>query len=163
MRAAAAVWTAHRDELAGFLVRSTRDHEAAEDILQDVYLHLLREVRAGRPPRAVRAWLYRVAGNLVIDRCRRQASARRYLDRASAMTNAVTAPDQPTTPVLEREATRERLHAIEGLDPRARRALVLAAEGFRGQEVAEAIGCSHIAARALLHRARVQARTCLSA
>jgi RNA polymerase sigma-70 factor (ECF subfamily) len=159
----AAAWTAHRDELTAFVVRSTRDRELAEDILQDAYLRLLREVRAGRPPRSVRAWLYRAAGNLVIDRGRRQASTRRCLDRVSAATDPVTPFDPPADAALEREAARERLRALEGLDPRARRALLLAAEGLRGKEVAQEIGCSHVAARALLHRARVQARACLSA
>jgi RNA polymerase sigma-70 factor (ECF subfamily) len=157
----ATAWAAHHHELTTFLVRSTRDHELAEDILQEAYLHLLREVRSGRPPSSVRAWLYRVAGNLVVDHSRREASARRCTDRMRVAPEAATTFEQPTTAVLEHEAARERLRALDGLSPRARRALLLAAEGLRGQEVAQVIGCSHVAARALLHRARAQARASL--
>lgn len=155
-------WTRYHDELIAFLFRACHDRDAAEDMLQDAYLRLIREVRAGREPDNVRAWLYRVAGNLAIDRGRRNASGHRFEARTRSALGQV-ADDAPGQALLEKEATDERLGALAILTPRARRALSLAAEGFSGEEIALLIGCSPIAARTVLHRARARARRCLVA
>ena len=39
-------WTDHHAEIHGLLVRKTRDHAVAEDLLQGAFLRLTREVRA---------------------------------------------------------------------------------------------------------------------
>ena len=53
-------------EIYNFLRRSTRDESVAEDLVQETFVRLNREVEAGRTPEHLRAWLYRVASNLVI-------------------------------------------------------------------------------------------------
>ena len=69
------MYEAHHAEVYAFLVRSTRDPSAAEDLLQETFLRLTTEARAGRAPEQVRAWLFRVASNLAISRARRNATA----------------------------------------------------------------------------------------
>lgn len=155
-------WHRHHDELTAFLVRTSRDPDAAEDLLQEAYLRLLGEVRAGREPTNVRAWLYRVAGNLAIDRGRRKASGRRCEARIRSL-GSMRPVDEPAQALIEEECMREHLRALSGLSPRSRRVLALAAEGFSGEEIAGLIGCSRTAARTLLHRARTQARQSLVA
>lgn len=155
-------WQRHHDELAAFLVRTSRDRDAADDLLQEAYLRLLREVRAGRQPTNVRAWLYRVAGNLAIDRGRRRASGRRCEARIGNLA-PMRSVDEPAQALLEKECVRDHLRALAGLSPRSRWVLALAAEGFSGEEIAGQIGCSRTAARTLLHRARLQARQSLVA
>ena len=72
---------AHRAELVGFLVRMTRDREAAEELLQDTFIRLIREGRAGRMPDEVRPWLYRVSTNAAISRSRHGAVWTRLVPR----------------------------------------------------------------------------------
>jgi DNA-directed RNA polymerase specialized sigma24 family protein len=69
----AALYEAHRAELFGFLIRMTRDREAAEELLQDAFIRLIRDARAGRMP-AGPAVLYRVAANAAISRARHGAA-----------------------------------------------------------------------------------------
>ena len=45
-------WELHRGALYGFLLRSTRDEAAAEDLVQDAFLRLTGELRAGDRPLA---------------------------------------------------------------------------------------------------------------
>ena len=45
-----ALYEEHRSEILGFLVRMTRDREAAEDILQETFISLIAEAHAGRMP-----------------------------------------------------------------------------------------------------------------
>jgi len=56
----------YRGEIFAFLIPMTRDADVAEDVLQDTFIRLVREARAGRMPDNVRAWLYRVAANVAI-------------------------------------------------------------------------------------------------
>ena len=158
-----AAWRAHEKELYSFLVRSTRDPHAAEDLLQEAFLRLTREVLAGRPPRHVRAWLYRAARNLAVDRSRRLGSELRCMKGVGRGRYTGTAVEQPDATYLDREATDELVAALRELTPGSRRAILLAAEGLRGKEIATIIGRSEAATRALLFRARVQSRQRIAA
>lgn len=60
----------HRQELFGFLTRQVASHDLAEDLCQEVYLRLRM---TSDWPANPRAWLYRIARNLVIDHHRRQS------------------------------------------------------------------------------------------
>jgi RNA polymerase sigma-70 factor, ECF subfamily len=155
-------WAEHHEALFSFLVRTTRDMEAAEELLQEAYLRLTRELLAGRAPDNVRAWLFQVAANLAVSRGRRLSTALRGLVRLRPVSAA--GPDtSPEQIALAREGRCQLLHALDGLKPDARAALLLASEGFTGAEIGAAIGRSEAAARTLLCRTRLQARQLLEA
>lgn len=59
-----------RQELHRFLARRVRCHETAADLVQEVYLRLPELAPIPCSEWAVRAWLFRVAGNLAIDHVR---------------------------------------------------------------------------------------------
>ena len=75
------IYEERRAEVFAFLVGMTHDREAAEDLLQDTFIRLIREARAGRMPDEVRPWLYRVAANVAISRGRHGAVWHRLLPR----------------------------------------------------------------------------------
>jgi RNA polymerase sigma-70 factor (ECF subfamily) len=152
----AAAFETYHQEVFGFLRRGTRDETAAEDLLQDAFVQLAGEVGAGRTPENVRAWLYRVAANLVISRARRRKTVVDWLSR-QVRGNERTA-DGPETVAIRRERSLEVETVLGSLPADARTALLLASEGFSGQEIAEAIGRTEAATRAMMCRARVRAR-----
>jgi RNA polymerase sigma-70 factor, ECF subfamily len=154
-----AAWADHHDEIYAFLVRTTRSPETAEDLLQEAYLRLTREVRANRTPDNVRAWLYRVGSNLAISRGRRISSALRGLVKLGSAAGASSADDAPEAGYLLREGHAALVLALAEVAPDARAALLLAAEGFSGAEIAAAIGRSETATRTLLCRTRVRVRS----
>ena len=149
-----ALYETHRAELFAFLVRMTRDREAAEDLLQETFIRLIKETRAGRVPDEVRAWLYRVAANAAISRSRRGATWTRLLPRLVERGE----PARPETEFLRAERETALHTALAELAPDARAALLLAAQGFDGHEIAASIGRSEGATRTLLCRSRVQLR-----
>jgi RNA polymerase sigma-70 factor (ECF subfamily) len=147
------------DDLFGFLTNATRDRDVAEDLLQETFLQLVRETRAGRTPDNIRAWLYRVASNLVVSRVRRRAVAGRWLSQLVQRESGEGADAE-----MLREERRGDVERLLGhLRPDARVGLLLAAHGFRGAEVAATIGRSDGATRTLLCRARLQLRQLLEA
>jgi len=157
-----AAFEAHRDELFSFLARTTRDDGEAEDLVQESFLRLSREARAGRYPEQVRAWLYRVASNLAMSRFRRRSVVNRFLGRfgASEVFGEVGSPEAAAIH-RERQVSMER--ALAALPSEARLALILAGEGFSGREIAKAIGRSEAATRTLVCRARIRLRADLEA
>ncbi|AJY73679.1 RNA polymerase sigma factor [Paenibacillus beijingensis] len=49
--------------LSGYLQRQLKDTGRAEDMVQETFLKLIRQLQMGRIPGNVQAWLYRVAAN----------------------------------------------------------------------------------------------------
>ena len=152
------MYEAHHAEVYAFLVRSTRDPSTAEDLLQETFLRLTTEARAGRAPEQVRAWLFRVASNLAISRVRRHATANTYMDRYGQTDHDGAVMDSPEATALRRERNETLERALNDLPADARVALLLSAHGFRGEEIAESIGRSHGATRSMLLRARLRVR-----
>ncbi len=149
-----ALYDAHHRELATFIRGIERDPRTAEDVLSETFLRLIEEVRRGRVPDQPRAWLYRVASNLVVDGGRRRVVVTRVLGR---LVDHDTEPP-PDDAILRGEQRREVWAAIGTLPKDARAALLLAAHGFSGREIAETLGRSELATRSLICRARLRLR-----
>ncbi len=150
----AALYDAHQRELFSFALRSSRDREAAEDLVHEAFVRLIVEIDAGREPTNIRAWLYRVIANLVVSRARRAAVAQKQL--GALVARGVEAGPEPE--FLEHERKQDIDAVLAEIGPDARTALLMAANGFNGLEIAEAIGRSAIATRALMCRTRLQLR-----
>lgn len=149
----------HQRELFGFALRSARDREAAAELVQETFLRLISALRAGQEPSNIRAWLYRVCANLAVSRARRIAVADRWLPRL--LRSDTTAG--PETEYLRAEGDRRLTAALDQLSNTERTALMLAARGFSGREIAAAIGKHESATRGLLFRARLRLRQRLDA
>jgi RNA polymerase sigma factor (sigma-70 family) len=146
----------HRRPLASFAYAMTRDREAADDLVQESFLRLVKEINAGRSPDSVGAWLFRVCANLATSRGRRLSVAQRFL-RVSR------SHDEPAADVeiLRREENATLLAGLATLPADHRAALLMAAHGFSGREIAQAIGKSEVATRAMMYRARETLRVYL--
>lgn len=70
----AAQWVhEHSDELYGFAFKRLRDHEAARDLVQETLLAAWRNVDAYDPEQPLRAWLFTILRNKLIDHFRKSA------------------------------------------------------------------------------------------
>jgi RNA polymerase sigma-70 factor, ECF subfamily len=154
-----AAWADHHEEIYAFLVRTTRDVAVAEDLLQESFLRLTREARAGRTPDNVRAWLYRVASNLATSRARRFAASLRGFARIAVSPVVRRTEELPEARYLEWEGRAALVAAVDDLSPDARAALLLSSEGFSVPEIAAAIGRTPLATRSLLWRTRLRLRS----
>jgi len=149
-----AAYAAHAAALRTRLTGVTRDVAAADDLVQETYLRLLTEVAAGRQPVHLRAWLFRVGTNLAASRGRHQGVAAR---RAPELLRRDIAPS-PEEELLDRENARIVHARLAALPPSARHALLLAAHGYSGAEIAALIGRTPLATRSLICRARGRLR-----
>jgi RNA polymerase sigma-70 factor (ECF subfamily) len=156
-----AVYTVHQRDLYAFALRTTRDHDAAEDAVAEAFARLLREWRRGHRPDNVGGWLFRVTANVILSGRRRRAVADRW--RAVLGRGAPAAAADPELEALAHEQRSELESTLAVLPPEARAALLLAANGFHSAEIAAAIGRSDGATRTLLCRSRMRMRELLEA
>ena len=136
-----------RGELLRFLVARTGSASEAEDIVQDVWLRL-QSAHSG-PVGNPRAYMYRIAQNLVLDRIRdRRRRERREIDWAEGGAGPVTGETADTRPdapaqIIEREDAAALAAAIAALPEAAGRAFRLhKLEGLPHAEVATRLGIS---------------------
>lgn len=154
-----AAYDANQRRLTSFAYALTRDADAADDLVQETFLRLVKEHAAGREPDNVTAWLYRVCANLATSRGRRGVVARRFLERQPAEETEVAAEIE----ILRHELSEALLAALTILPDDARTAIVMAAQGFSGREIAEALGRTETSTRTMMFRARERLRTFLVA
>ena len=147
----------HAPGLTRWITGMTRDPEAAADLVQEAFLRLARELAAGRSPKEPAAWVAQVARHLAISRARRASTATRFAPRLVERSEGV----DPASAVLAAERAAAVHRALATLRPVERTAVVLAAEGVGGPEIATRIGRSPLATRALLCRARRRMRPVL--
>ncbi|GAY22537.1 MULTISPECIES: RNA polymerase sigma factor [Sphingobium] len=143
------VYHSCRAELLRFLLARTGSAAEAEDILQDIWLRV-GQGRSG-PVANGRAYLYRVAQNLVLDRLRearrRAVREQGWMEMAAGVDLRHADPADPNADALaqmtEREEVARLASAIANLPAGARRAFQLhKLEGLSHDEVAQRLGIS---------------------
>jgi RNA polymerase sigma factor (sigma-70 family) len=147
-------YAVHAAPLTRRLTSQMRDPAAAEDLVHEAFVRLTTEIRAGRAPDNVGGWLYRVAANLVASRGRHASVVERYAP--SLPQPGVEA--SPEAASLSAERNRLVEAALGTLGWADRQALLLAAQGYRGAEIAVRLGRTEGATRTLLCRARLRMR-----
>jgi RNA polymerase sigma-70 factor (ECF subfamily) len=151
-----AVFAAYRKRIYGYLVRMTRRRDAAEDLLQEVFLRLAQHAKRLEQDTRLGAWLFTVAHRLV------QSWGRAQVVRAQLAGDLPTSePIATTRSPLEALADSQTQLALErafaALPPAYREvALLVGVEGMQPTEVAEVLGLRPDAVRQRLARARAQ-------
>lgn len=130
-----------------YLQRLTGDADVADDIAQESFVKLLSQ---SLPEDEARPWLFTVATNLVRDRVRKNSRRDRLLERAT--------PPQALGPLPDEAAEQaERIRAVRAtldtLSDRDRQLLLMREEGFKYDEMAQAVGVAPSSVGTLLARA----------
>ena len=133
-----------------------RSRAEAEDVVQDVFVRVLEHRRSLTAVRDMRVWLVRVAWNLAIDRRRRIRPEQ--FDEGFA--EELVARNLPADEALtEAQRLRAVVRELERLPKPERDVLLLSVvEELGTAEMAEVLGRSESAVRALLFRARTRLR-----
>jgi RNA polymerase sigma factor (sigma-70 family) len=155
---ALAAFDSHQRALTSYAYALTRDREAADDLVQETFVRLINELQKGRQPENLQAWLFRVCSNLVVSGARRRNVAQRFIAQITPHDTEVDAEYE----TLRREMSGELLEGLARLAPDARVALVMAANGFSGREIANALGRTETSTRTMMFRAREQMRVILA-
>jgi RNA polymerase sigma-70 factor (ECF subfamily) len=146
------------DRIYGYVRRLVQDDTQAEDVTQDVFLHIQRAVHTYDPERDLRPWVFTIATNKVRDLWRqrrmREASADEDEDRLGRIA-AVTAREPRAEESLSRAEVEARVRAaIDALPESMRMTLLLRVyEGLSFEEIARVVERNEVAVRKRYSRA----------
>lgn len=144
------LFTDHYAGLFRYLVRLTGDPDLAADVAQETFVRLVE-----RKPdnNGIRAWLYRVATNIVRDESRVR---RRRVELLQEAPDRVPHGDAALTPDRELELREKQVvvrAALALLSVRDRTVLVMREEGYSHQEIAVAVGTTTKSVGSMIARA----------
>lgn len=143
----------HKDAVVNYLTRLTGNRDRAEDLGQETFLRLYRSVAGYVEQGYLRAYLFRIATNLVRSEERRERRQRLLLpllggdpDRSEPLAH---------TGMLRQEMQRELAAAVARLPLRYRVPLVLhEIEGWSYADVAAELDCREGTIKSRIHRGR---------
>jgi RNA polymerase sigma factor (sigma-70 family) len=137
--------------LRNYIRKHVVDLEAAEDILQEVFVELVEAYRLVKPIEQVSGWLFRVAKNRIIDRFRgrrleslSQAKYGEDDDAAVSLEDLLPSPDAGPEAAYVRSVLLDEIdEALEEMPPEQRSVFMAHEwEGYSFKELSEETGVS---------------------
>jgi RNA polymerase sigma-70 factor (ECF subfamily) len=140
------IWNQVANQLRSFIRSRVRDHAAAEDILQDVFLKIHQKLPTVRTSERLEAWIWRITRNTIADYFRRLRPTEPLpAEIANAGDNAADLPDL-------RPCVRQ---FVDALHPPYREALLLTEwQGLTQDQMGKRLGLSSSGAKSRVQRAR---------
>jgi len=150
-----------KDPLIGYLFRLVGDRERAEDLAQETFLRLYQRGHKYEERGQLKAYLFRIATNLVRSEARRAFRWDRV--RSLLPLSRGDAPAQERQ-LMQRELRVELTRAIAALPLRYRAPLVLReVDGWAYREISQSLKCSEGTVKSRIHRGRKLLRRQLAA
>src|SRR5713226_8539851 len=131
-----------RDPVNRYVVAAFGDPVEAEEITQEAFLQLYSRLHSGQPVTNVRAWVFRAAHSLALNRMRTQQFIELLDDEGwdELRQTLVDASANPEQRLLQLEKFNRLRVAIARLNPSERQCLHLRTKGLRYREIAEILG-----------------------
>ncbi len=168
---------AYGHRITGFLYRMTGSQQDAEDLVQEVFLRLVRTISGYTHDGRFEAWLFRIAANLARDRVRRAKRAPKFVAvRAggsgddgdpgeSGSLDRIEGSSEPADAAMERGEESKALHAALAMLPEKEREVMMLRHfsQMSFKEIAEMAGMPLGTALARAHRGLKRLREIMTA
>jgi RNA polymerase sigma-70 factor (ECF subfamily) len=167
--------TRHKQKIFNYVYRMIGNSDEAEDMTQDVFVKMYVSLSSFRSESSVTTWLYRIAGNLCIDRYRKRnrrdnafggetVSLDVRVDRNGPAAAEISDDRSEPLLMLERaELDRQIRSALAKLPQKMRSVVVLHdIEGLAYEEIARIEQCPLGTVKSRLFNARLQLRGILA-
>lgn len=152
------VYLENYGRVAGVIHRLVGQRMQAEELANEVFWRLYRQRPVPKQDAHLGAWLYRTATNLGIDALRVSARRRRYESAAGQLLMDRASPPSPLEEAMRAEK-RDRVRTVlASLKPAHAQILILRANGFSYQELAEILGVARSSVGSTLIRAETAFR-----
>ncbi|HEY7673293.1 MAG TPA: RNA polymerase sigma factor [Gammaproteobacteria bacterium] len=154
--ALAPLFERHHARLYRFCLRMTGNRPASEDLVQDVFMRMLKYSRTFKDEMSFLPWMFRIARNACVDHLRRAAADRMPAHAPDEIESEEPTPDESGAPDDRAELIRK---ALLALPAERREVLLLSRYEFKSyEEIARTLGCSVGAVKVRAHRAIKQLR-----
>lgn len=146
------------DRIYGYIRRLVVEEHLAEDLTQEVFMHLYRSFPSYDPERELRPWVFTIATNKVRDfwRSRRHRDAQREkgVEIEGSLDHFAERDDRPESPLEQEEMDVQVRAAIDELPEGLRTTVLLRAyEGLSFEAIGEILDRNEVAVRKRYSRA----------
>lgn len=136
------IYYRYKYRLAGNLLRMLKSEELAEEVLQDLFLKIWDTRSAIDPEKSFKAYMFRIAENMVMDYYRKASRDQKIRERL--MASARESYSHIEEHIFDKENQLLLQSAIDLLPPQRKHVFTLCKlEGKSYKEVSEALGISH--------------------
>ncbi len=144
----------HHRGVYRFCLQMTRDRAVSEDLVQDVFLRILKKAGSFRGEGSFKAWLFNIARNVTLDHKRR---TKRYGDGSDALAEHLVDSRSAEQAAAGTESMQRVIEALAGLPDAMREVIWLGRFEFASyDDLGLALDCSAGTARLRMHRAMKQ-------
>lgn len=158
------IYACYQPKIRAFLTRLVGEQEA-EDLAQEVFVKIDRELQNFRGEAQLSTWIYRIATNTALDRLRSSAFKQKNREQAASdsiekMVAVKSVWSGEKRSEVDQQLIRQEMNDcireyIDELPEQYRAVIVLSeVEGFKNREIAEILQISIDAVKIRLHRAR---------
>jgi RNA polymerase sigma-70 factor (ECF subfamily) len=138
--------------LFNFYLKLTRDRTLSEDLVQEVFLRILKYRKSYQPGTHFRAWIYQIARNARIDHFRK-------FPREAAFEPEMLPPVFPADSAQEEQEVHRLQRALQQLPEEKREILLLSRfQELKYEEIANLLGCELNTVKSRIHRALQELR-----
>jgi RNA polymerase sigma-70 factor (ECF subfamily) len=162
MRAFEEIYRRQHRRVYGLCMRMTRNVAEAEDLTQEVFVHLFRKIGSFRGESAFSTWLHQLTVNQVLMHFRKHRKREHTTDNGEMPDQIVKGTEHPARMQVIDKITLE--NALARLAPGYRAVFILHdIEGYEHEEIGRILGCSTGTSKSQLHKARLKLRKLLNA
>lgn len=155
-----AIYHRFKTSLFNLACRYTGNQDAAEDVLQEVFLRAFSRLGDLKNAERFSGWIFRIAVNTCLSHIRSIKAEKRSSLPLSELEEIVAAPADRESAVAQRRALEE---AIQTLPERLKTVFLLHdIEGFKHEEIAHILGCAVGTSKSNLCKARLKLRVHLA-
>jgi RNA polymerase sigma factor (sigma-70 family) len=138
--------------LFNFYAKLTGDRGLSEDLVQEVFLRILRYRQSYKPGTPFRAWIYQIARNARVDHFRKTR-------KETELDPDMPAPKPKVDPAQQEQETELLQRALQQMPEEKKEILILARfQELKYDEIARLIGCEVATVRVRVHRALQELR-----
>ncbi|MEN7343421.1 MAG: RNA polymerase sigma factor [Pseudomonadota bacterium] len=144
----------YQDGLVNYCWQLTHNQSVAEDLVQEVFLRLLKKAGSFRGESSFKTWVYQIARNVAFDHIRKQQRQRTDTDEPSTLQATVVDERSAEQAAAGQESLGYLEKSLASLPADQREIIWLGRCEFSDyRALASALGCTAQAARVRMHRA----------
>ena len=141
-----------------YVSKLLKDENRAFDVLQEVWVVAVRKIRKLKEVGSVRAWLYRIAHGLAVDRIRKDESQAR-----AETAHGQSFSEASESPTFEAEDAAAVHRALGEIDVKHREVLILHfLEDLSIAEIASVIGCATGTVKSRIYYAKIALKNAMT-
>lgn len=153
------LYSLFKNKVYGLTFNLTRDHQAAEDLTQDIFMKIFSSIRDVDRPELFPAWVYRIALNTCYSHLRREKVYGEKLEIAAPADEGMS---DGSFDSCQDDLARAVNEALARLPEKLRTVFLLhEVEGLTHEEIASTLGCQVGTSKSQLFKARMRLRKIL--